>query len=82
MDYDFFLRAYRNGVSCRVVHEVVSVMSDQGLSSLRDWPAVSSRIDEEFAVQRKNMNSRAELIAYWPWWLIYPVYKRLRLALG
>jgi glycosyltransferase involved in cell wall biosynthesis len=82
MDFDFFLRAYREGASCRHEHELLTVMGDQGLSSLRDWPAVRARLREEFAVQRKNMRSRVELIWYWPWWLVYPIYKRLSLALG
>lgn len=81
MDYDFFLRAYRAGASCLRVHENLTIMGDQGLSSRPDWPAVSARIEEEFRVQQKNRKSVLELLWYWPWWTLYPVYKKYRVTL-
>jgi len=78
MDYDFFLRAYRYGASCQRVQKTLTVMSDQGVSSKRDWSAISARLDEEFRVHRKHQENPVELLWYWPWWLLYPLYKRFR----
>ena len=80
MDYDFFLRAFLAGATCLRVHQTTTVMSDKGLSSKRDWASVSARLEEEFQVQLKNRQSSIELLWYWPWWKLYPIYKRLRVA--
>ena len=78
MDYDFFMRAYRRGKSLKVVHKVVSVMRDTGVSWQMDWPNMRARLLEVKAVHDKSCNSAFMRIVYFLFWHAYFPYWRLR----
>jgi len=74
MDYDFFLRAKRSGVSCKLVDDVLSVFRDGGVSSKVDSENLKVRFGEEESVHFKNSTSSALDFAYSTWWFIYHKY--------
>ena len=76
MDYDFFLRAYRENISCQKGNAVVSVMRDTGKSSRQDWPSLAARFAEERLVHKKN--SPIWFVVYPPYWFAYTLYRLLR----
>jgi glycosyltransferase involved in cell wall biosynthesis len=75
MDYDFFLRAYRKGYTCKTTDSVLAVMRDAGVSSRRDSTGVKARLLEEKAVHEKNCASWWLSLIYRVWWTLYPIYK-------
>ncbi|MGZ8165190.1 MAG: glycosyltransferase family 2 protein [Methylobacter sp.] len=77
MDYDFFLRAYRYGVTGKNIPIVLSVMRDTGISSKRDWSSLSYRFSEEKNVHKKNCNSWLMNLTNKVFWLLYLNYRRL-----
>lgn len=77
MDYDFFLRAYREGAKAKVCREVLSVMRDTGISSKKDWESLSDRFNEEKQIHSKNCRLQSMKAIYWIYWLLYPRYRRL-----
>jgi len=74
MDYDFFLRAYREKVSTTYTDYPVSLMRLTGLSSKRDWPSLKERLLEEKRIHLKNCNSSLMKIIYKFYWLLYLPY--------
>lgn len=82
MDYEFFLRARAAGARFALAPLVLARMDDGGISSQRDWPALSRRFAEERRAQFARCSSpwmRAVYTLYWP---PYLAYRRLRAALG
>lgn len=77
IDYDFFLRAYKQGFKVKNCRYVLSVMRDTGLSSRSDWPSLKTRFDEEQRVHSKNSSSNAMRLVYFLYWLAYPKYRYL-----
>lgn len=78
VDYDFFLRAYRQGASLVKAPVILSVMRDTGISSRRDWPDLKVRFEEEHRVHKKNCPSSLIGLVYRIYWLFYPPYRRVR----
>lgn len=78
MDYDFFLRAYRKGVTAKKCPIVLSVMRDTGISSSRNWNDLLRRFNEEKKVHEKNCTSAAMKYLYSLYWLLYLPYRRLK----
>lgn len=78
MDYDFFMRAYRRGKSLKVVHRVVSVMRDTGISWQMDWPSQRDRLLEIKSVHYKSCNGLLMRVGYFLFWQAYFPYWRLR----
>ena len=54
MDYEFFLRAYRNEVRADVVRKHLSKMPATGVSSRLDWNSLRRRFSEERANSEKH----------------------------
>jgi len=80
MDYEFFLRAYRRGVSAKRIDLPISVMRDVGISSKKDWESLLLRFGEERRAQAKsNKNKPVIYSIYWP---IYITYRWFRYAMG
>ncbi len=77
MDYDFFLRLYRYGVKAEYCDEILSVMSDTGISSRLDWLSLSARFNEERIVHQKNCNSPIPKMFYNIYGVIYIIYRRI-----
>lgn len=74
MDYDFFLRAYRSGVSVGIFDVPFSVMRMCGLSSMMEWHSLRRRFMEEKKIHFDNCNSiflRILYILYWPLYMSY-----------
>ena len=78
MDYDFFLRAWLAGVRIATrPGPIPSRMSDGGVSSRRDWPALSRRLAEERRIHLSHARGPWQRAGYAAYWLLYPAYKRL-----
>jgi len=81
MDYEFFLRAYRQGAKfARFRAPAISLMRDVGISSQRDWPNLKRRFAEEKRVHEKHQ-SPAMAPIYAAYWAAYPAYRRMRSGL-
>jgi glycosyltransferase involved in cell wall biosynthesis len=72
MDYEFLLRAMTSGASLKVVSEVLSLMPDDGVSTLSDWPSVKKRLSEDRRLQQAH--GRPNRL----FWSVYMPFKRLR----
>lgn len=77
MDYDFFLRAYRHGAKIKIIHHVLSVMRDTGISSKKDWGSLQKRFSEEKMVHLNNMPENTMRLIYAIYWPLYIAYRRL-----
>ncbi|MES9904334.1 MAG: glycosyltransferase family 2 protein [Sedimenticola sp.] len=78
MDYDFFLRAYRENCRTHRYRNVISVMRDTGISGRRDARSLSVRFGEERLIQQRHCRSwilRWLYAAYWPIYLRYRGFK-------
>ena len=82
MDYDFFLRAYHNGIILVKCPVVLSSMGDTGLSSKKDWQSLSNRFNEEKMVHNKNCRSFFMILAYKIYWPAYICYWRIKYILN
>ena len=78
MDYEWFMRAFRQNIPVSRHPEILSIMSDGGLSSRKDWPSLSQRFQEEKRVHRKYAASSWWSILYAVYWGIYPTYRKLQ----
>lgn len=77
LDYEFFLRARRSGVSLKHVARPLARMPDTGVSSRLDWPSLRARFAEERRIHVKYGLGpmRPVYMLYWP---AYLAYRRLR----
>jgi len=75
MDYDFFLRAYKNDIKSKIINFPLSVMRTTGISFKKDWPSLNERFSDERQVHKKNCDSLIKAIMYKMFWLLYPPYK-------
>lgn len=82
MDFDFFLRAMRAGVTTRYVDEVAVAMRDTGISSQRDWPSLSKRFAEERRLQLAHCRGPLMRAVYGVYWPLYFAYRRSRSVVG
>jgi len=82
MDYEFFLRAYRQGVPVSRVNQVFSTMRLVGVSSQSDWESLSERFSEEKTIHRQHCRGLAMSLAYRAYWALYLPYRRLRNTLN
>jgi len=82
MDYEFFLRAYRQGVPVSQVNHVFSTMRLVGVSSQSDWESLSERFREEKTIHRQHCRGLAMSLAYRAYWALYVPYRRLRNTLS
>ncbi len=76
MDYDFFLRAYRQGIKVKCIQIPLSVMRRTGISSRVDKASLRRRFLEEKAVHKKNASGMWQHLMYAAYWLAYPLYRR------
>ena len=82
MDYEFFLRAYRNGARfTRYRSPAISVMRDTGISSKRDWSNLHRRFAEERRVHEKHQLPGMAPF-YSAYWALYPIYREALSKLG
>ena len=76
MDYDFFLRAYRNDACIKTVPEVLARMPDTGVSSQLNWPSLSQRFAEERRIHRAHCTGSVMRAIYTVYWPLYSAYRR------
>lgn len=81
MDYDFFLRAYRDGASNKKINMPLAVMRMTGVSSQKDWPTLLHRFTEEKKVHFKNCPNHFMSVIYMIFWNMYLPYRKLLFAL-
>ena len=77
MDYDFFLRAYKQGVNAVHVDIPIATMRLTGISSRTDWQSLRERFREERVIQQKNCSSVWMRLVYTVWWLFYLPYRKI-----
>ena len=77
MDYDFFLRAYRNRIKVRKIDIPLSIMRDTGISSQLDWPTLQKRFEEERKIHSKNCKSNLMFYIYAIYWFLYLPYRKI-----
>lgn len=77
-DYEFFLRAYKTGMSCEVWHVPLTEMPNTGISSRLDWPSQQVRFGEERLIQMKHSESSSLTTFYRAYWPAYLTYRWMR----
>lgn len=82
MDYEFFVRAYVEGASFRLVSDPVAIMPDTGVSSRLDWKSLKARLDENRQIHFRHAGSPLMRALYHAYWLAYPPFKRIRSHFG
>jgi glycosyltransferase involved in cell wall biosynthesis len=75
MDYDFFLRAYRNGVRAESHDIPIAVMRKTGISSQLDRENLLDRFREEKRVHSRNCEGLLWRMIYHAYWVAYPIYR-------
>ena len=81
MDFDIFLRFYKNGVRATQCAVILAVMRDTGISSKKDWESLYSRFLDERKVMKKysvNFMHRFLIDCYF---YSYIIYRALRFRL-
>lgn len=74
MDYDFFLRAYRQKITLKKCDLLLSFMSNDGVSSLNPWP----RLHEEKQVHFSNCTNIFMYLIYTVYWPVYTIYRKFK----
>ncbi|VAX10883.1 Glycosyl transferase, family 2 [hydrothermal vent metagenome] len=82
MDYEFWLRAYREGIMPDLFPQTLCIMRDTGVSSKRDWPTLRRRFSEERMAHVKHAGSRWMRMVYTLYWLLYLPYRYLKNCLA
>ena len=75
MDYDFFLRAYKEKVRARFINFPFSVMRLVGVSSQTDRKSLYNRFEEEQIIHRLNNPGRVWTFIYLVYWFFYKLYR-------
>lgn len=78
MDYDFFLRAYQQGASMEIKHQIISLMRDTGISSRQDWDSLKERFAEEKRIHFENSSSAFMSALYIAYLALYMPYRKAR----
>jgi glycosyltransferase involved in cell wall biosynthesis len=78
MDYDFFLRAYRQDARADVISTVLTRMPATGISTRQDWASLSLRFREEREVHRKHCPGFGYLLVYTIYWPTYLTFRVMR----
>ncbi len=81
MDYDLFLKAYREGIRPQVVRYPLAAVRMEGLSSRDDWSGLRNRLTEEREIHFDHSPNRLFTLLYRIYWLLYWPYRRIRAAL-
>lgn len=82
MDFDFFLRAYRDGVNFFYIEFPFSVMRLTGISSRLDWDSLKMRFLEEKQVHFKNCPNLWMKFIYQLYWCLYLPYRKIKFLIN
>lgn len=61
----------------KIIHHVLSVMRDTGISSKKDWVSLQQRFSEEKKVHLNNAPNISMRLVYAVYWPLYLTYRRL-----
>ncbi len=75
MDYDFFLRAYKNKIKLKCCNYPIAFMRNTGVSSKLDKESLRNRFLEEKTVHYKNNPNLILKFLYPLYWRLYPKYR-------
>ncbi len=78
MDYEFWLRAYRQGTKPEIFDYTVTCMRDTGISSKKDWHSMKQRFVEERRVHVKHVTNNVMRLVYKVYWFLYMPYRYIR----
>jgi glycosyltransferase involved in cell wall biosynthesis len=79
MDYNFVYKIYQAQLPYRVIHEVATVASGDGLSGREDWKSLHERFLEERRVHFTHAKGILSRLRYMAYWILYPAYRKLLL---
>ncbi|NBB81268.1 MAG: glycosyltransferase [Verrucomicrobia bacterium] len=77
MDYDWFMRAFYQKIPVSCHKEILSIMSDEGLSSRKDWLSLQARFEEDKRIHHSHAPNHYWSALYMIYWIIYPTYRRI-----
>lgn len=78
MDYDFFLRAHRQGARLGLGEKVISRMPATGVSSKVNWDSLRARFEEERIVHLRHAVGPIQRLMYAAYWPLYLGYRWIR----
>jgi glycosyltransferase involved in cell wall biosynthesis len=82
MDYDWFMRAFHQGIPIHCHVETLSIMRDTGISSRTDWDSLAYRFSEEKRAHTKNTHGIFWKKIYQAYWALYPTYRKIKYAMS
>jgi len=75
MDYEFWLRAYRQGITLKIFNYSITYMRDTGISSKSDWPSMKKRFLEEKRAHYQHAPNYIMRLIYKIYWTLYIPYR-------
>jgi len=75
MDYEFWLRAYRQGITPKILNYSITYMRDTGISSKSDWPTMKKRFLEEQRAHYQHAPNYIMRLIYKIYWTLYIPYR-------
>jgi glycosyltransferase involved in cell wall biosynthesis len=75
MDYEFWLRAYRQGIRPKIYDFALTYMRDTGISSKNDWPSLRARFLEEERIHYQHATNFIMRLIYNFYWILYIPYR-------
>ena len=78
MDYEFWLRAYREGITPKLFNYALTCMRDTGISSRSDWPSMKQRFLEERRIHYQHLPNFSMRVIYKIYWALYLPYRYVK----
>ncbi len=78
MDYELWLRAYREGIMPNIFNYTLTYMRDTGISSRSDWPSMKQRFLEEQRVHYQHLPNFRMRMIYKIYWALYLPYRYIK----
>ncbi len=78
MDYEFWLRAYREGIKPNIFNYALTCMRDTGISSRSDWPSMKRRFLEEQRIHYQHLPNFSMCVIYKIYWALYLPYRYVK----
>ncbi len=82
MDYEFWLRAYREGTTPNIFNYALTCMRDTGISSRGDWPSMKQRFLEERRIHYQHLPNFSMYVVYRIYWVLYLPYRYIKSVLS
>ncbi|MCF6355445.1 MAG: glycosyltransferase [Candidatus Polarisedimenticolaceae bacterium] len=78
MDYEFWLRAYREGIKPNIFNYALTCMRDTGISSRSDWSSMKQRFLEERRIHYQHLPNFSMRVIYKIYWAFYLPYRYVK----